>query len=337
MDYAYLLNQIKTFTGSEQLFSVRLDKMAGDASERSFYRLKCNKKKSFVLMRYKPPQPSKHETLVEVWKYFYDQNLGVPELYHHHIEGGVLFFEDCGDITLEQLAHNESPERYYPYYKQAIDLLLRIQQAGSKKIDRRCPAFRLAFDAEKFCWELDFFIENMLQEKLQIKLELQDKQELQTHFLNLVKVLAAQPRYLTHRDYHSRNLMIKDNKVRIVDFQDARLGLCQYDLASLLRDSYVKLAEKEIDSLLEYYIIQKEQAENISIDRKAFRRLFDYTSIQRNLKAVGTFAYLACKCGKTKYLDYIPQTLLYVKTNLAKYPELTPLQECLSKYLPEVQ
>ena len=317
VDQAYLLQQAQSIMG-QSVPAVRLEKLKGDASERNFHRLQFNQEQSLVLMEFDPPKPERQTELVRVWEYFNRQQLGVPQLYYHDQDKGLLFFEDCGDLTLEQLAHNEPAEVYYPYYEQAIDLLFKLQQAGVHDPDPDCPAFHLAFDTEKLNWELEFFLKYMLEEHRQIKLPPEDKQEIKEFFLALAKELAAEPHYLTHRDYHSRNLMIKEDQLRLVDFQDARMGLCQYDLASLLKDSYVQLEEQQVDKLLEYYVRRKEEIEEVSIDRQRFRQIFDYTCIQRNLKAVGTFAYLASQRGLTDYLKFIPPTLRYVKLNLSK-------------------
>jgi hypothetical protein len=335
VDQEQLLQQVQTISG-QPVSSLTLDRLKGDASERNFYRVRFNRQHSQVLMAFDPPQPEKQAQLELVWRYFKSQDLGVPLLYYHDLKRGLLFFEDCGDVTLEQVVHKEPAEVYYPYYEQAIELLLKIQLAGIRYRDPDCPVFQRAFDTEKLCWELDFFLEHMLGDYLKLRLPPEDERGLKEHFLDLCRQLAAEPHYLTHRDYHSRNLMIKDGRIRLVDYQDARLGLCQYDLASLLRDSYVQLSESQVNSLLEYYIRLKQEAEGAVIDRKRFRQIFDYTCIQRSLKAVGTFAYLACQRSKPEYLKFIPNTLKYVRQNLNKYPELNAFRQLLGKYLPEV-
>ncbi len=335
VDQEYLSARLSAITG-QTVLSITIEKLKGDASERNFYRLRLDERQSLVLMEFNPPKPDRQLDVELVGGYFYRHQLGVPRLYYHDKQKGLLFFEDCGELTLEQLVHNESAANYYPCYEQAIDLLLKIQQTGRDNIDTKCPAFGLAFDTEKLSFELDFFLQHMLEGQRKLELSPQDKQELRAHFLDLCRILAAEPRCLTHRDYHSRNVMVKDGRIKLVDFQDARMGLCQYDLASLLRDSYVQLDDGLVDSLLEYYIRGKERLEGVFVDRERFRQVFDYTSIQRNLKAVGSFAYLAGCRGLSFYLKFIPPTLEYVSQNLSKYPELKKIKLLLSKYLPEV-
>ena len=95
---------------------------------------------------------------------------------------------------------------------------------------------------------------------------------------------------LCHRDYHSRNLMLHDGSLYIIDFQDARMGPDTYDLVSLLRDSYVDIADRELDELIAYFLALKRRR-HAGRRRDEFRRRFDLMALQRNLKALGTFGY----------------------------------------------
>ena len=149
--------------------------------------------------------------------------------------------------------------------------------------------------------------------------------------------LASQPRVFVHRDYHSRNLMVAGERLGVIDFQDALMGPATYDLASLLRDAYIALDESLIDRLIDYYLDQLQEGRHLWTNREAFRRLFDFTSIQRNLKAAGRFVYIDRVKGNPKFLADIPRTLGYVKRNLHKYPELFTLDKLLSHYVPELQ
>ena len=126
----------------------------------------------------------------------------------------------------------------------------------------------------------------------------------------LVETLAAEPRVLCHRDYHSRNLMLHDERLYIIDFQDARMGPDTYDLVSLLRDSYVDLPEQTVDELIAYFLALKGQTGRAD---EAFRRRFDLMALQRNLKALGTFGYQTTARRNPVYIQYIPRTLRYVR------------------------
>jgi aminoglycoside/choline kinase family phosphotransferase len=141
----------------------------------------------------------------------------------------------------------------------------------------------------------------------------------------------------THRDYHSRNLMVDGGRLGVIDFQDALMGPATYDLASLLRDAYIQLDEALVDDLVAYYLDRMAERGSVWNDRPAFRFLFDLTSIQRNLKAAGRFVYIDRVKGNAKFLADVPRVLGYVKRNLQKYSDLAALRKHLTPYVPELQ
>jgi aminoglycoside/choline kinase family phosphotransferase len=152
----------------------------------------------------------------------------------------------------------------------------------------------------------------------------------------MAELLAGQPAVFVHRDYHSRNLMVDGNRLGIIDFQDALMGPATYDLASLLRDAYIQLDDALIDELIQYYVAGL-AARRVHVDPAGYRRLFDLTSIQRNLKAAGRFVYIDRVKHNPRFLADIPRVLGYVRRNLEKYPELATLRSHLSPYVPELQ
>jgi aminoglycoside/choline kinase family phosphotransferase len=134
-----------------------------------------------------------------------------------------------------------------------------------------------------------------------------------------------------------REAQVNGSYLGVIDFQDALMGPASYDLASLLRDAYVALDESFIDELIARYLENMAGSAAVPVDRHEFRRLFDFTSIQRNLKAAGRFVYIDRVKHNPKFLADIPRTLGYVRRNLAKYPELAPLRKHLAPYVPELE
>jgi aminoglycoside/choline kinase family phosphotransferase len=126
--------------------------------------------------------------------------------------------------------------------------------------------------------------------------------------------------------------MLHAGRLHIIDFQDARLGPDTYDLASLLRDSYVDLTDREVDELIAYFLALKGGS-----DPAAFRRRFDAMALQRNLKALGTFGYQTTARGNPVYIQYIPRTLRYVRTNLDRAPRFARLRELLAGPIDELR
>ena len=154
----------------------------------------------------------------------------------------------------------------------------------------------------------------------------------------MVNELADEPRVLCHRDYHSRNLMLHDGGLFIIDFQDARMGPDTYDLVSLLRDSYVDLDSRQVDELIAYFLALKHgTAACRPAEAAEFRRRFDLMALQRNFKALGTFGYMTVARGNPVYIQYIPRTLNYVRANLAKYPRFGRLRGILAELIDEVR
>lgn len=177
--------------------------------------------KSWVLMEWEPFDPENY-SLLSVQKHFKKNNVLVPEVISQSGELGIILYEDLGHITLEhEFYKSRNPYGVLGYYKMALDELLKIHLIASKD-QSPCVAFNLAFDIEKLSWELNFtkkhFIEGILQYN-------QCGSELEKEFIKISEILSRPPKFIQHRDYHSRNIMVFQNKVRVIDFQDARIGL----------------------------------------------------------------------------------------------------------------
>lgn len=332
----------------------RIAALQGDASNRRYYRVRLSGAEagpSLVLMELAAPEDFKASEekvsagtvavrelpFINILRHLQACRVAVPQLYHYEEPAGWVFLEDLGDATLWELLQGRDPKTLKEYYLQAVDELLKIQHEGSRRNGSDCIAFGRAFDVPLLLWEFDHFLEYGVGVYKGRRLPPGDRQRALELFEGLARSLAAQPRCLTHRDYHSKNLMVRDGQVRVLDFQDALMGPPQYDLASLLRDSYVQLPEDLVQDLLAYYLERTETLGGMSPDRAEFLKLFDYMSIQRNLKAAGRFAYIQAVKKNPGYLPFIPPTLAYVRRNFKKHPELRELQGVLSRYVEELQ
>jgi len=263
--------------------------------------------------------------------------VAVPAIYHYDQEAGLVYLEDFGDVQLMQAcAKGQGPStaRYYHY---AIETLVTIHTKATAPADPGCVAFHRTFDVPLLMWEFDHFLEYGVVARQGSPMSAEDFLAVRAEFRRIAEAIAAQPRVFTHRDYHSRNLMVIGDRLGVLDFQDALMGPASYDLASLLRDAYLALEEPLVDELIDAYLDRMERSGAGLGDRAAFRRLFDLTSIQRNLKAAGRFVYIDRVKGNPKFLADIPRVLGYVKCNLDRYPELAPLRKHLAPYVPELQ
>ena len=191
--------------------------------------------------------------------------------------------------------------------------------------------YRIAFDVDKLTWEMEFFIKHFIEAYRGVVIPPAAREELRREFGCLIDSLAAEPRVLCHRDYHSRNLMLREGSLYIIDFQDARMGPDTYDLVSLLRDSYVDLPEETVSELLAYFLALSGR----SGEEREFRQRFDVMALQRNLKALGTFGYQTTARRNPVYIQYIPRTLRYVRNNLDQVPQFTRIRELLATLVEE--
>ena len=303
--------------------------LTGDASDRRYYRVLLKDARPIVLAMHAGPIDYHSMPFVAIAKLLSEVPLPVPRILHHSDPLGVLGLEDLGDVTLQAHLGATTPAEHEALYRQAVGLIVRMQQRGEALRSDAYPPYRIAFDVEKLTWELEFFVKHYLLAYKGAPLSGTVREALRAEWAAIVEELAAEPRVLCHRDYHSRNLMLHDGSLYIIDFQDARMGPDTYDLASLLRDSYVDLSHGQVDSLIAYFLAHK----GGTTDEDEFRRRFDLMALQRNLKALGTFGYMTTSRNNTGYIQYIPRTLSYVKANLAKYPRFGRLQELLEPWL----
>jgi aminoglycoside/choline kinase family phosphotransferase len=324
---------------------IHCEVLQGDASDRSYFRIsqrnsegllrnKSQKNlQSLIVMQLEKPVLEMEIDFIRILKFLRDLDLPAPELFYYDVPKGLLFLEDCGTMTLKDHLH-EFPQDKTRFYRQAIELLVRMQNQATGSIDSTCPAYHRKFDVKKLMWELSFMLDYYVDEFCGSPLESSARKELREVFIPLCESLAAEKVCFTHRDYHSRNLMCDQGHLILIDFQDARMGPCQYDLVSLLKDSYVKIEDALVEELIDYYILLKEKEEGQKVDRERFREIFDKMSIQRNLKAVGTFAYQSVKKNNNRYESFITPTLGYVRKALRRQFKDTSLQKLLLKYIP---
>ncbi|MFQ5580675.1 MAG: aminoglycoside phosphotransferase family protein [Nitrospiria bacterium] len=339
---------------------VHLDKLAGDGSNRAYCRLSWKEDDalhSFIVMVLADPEafkaseeagsgevPSiKEIPFINIQKHLLNCKLPVPEIIDSNLEEGWILLEDLGDVTLAQEIEGQLQNRpfLFGYYQKAIDTLITLQIEASSVPNPPTIAHHRQFDQALFLWEFDHFIEYGIEKRKRIVLPKQKKKEIRAYFIEIACHLAEISPVYVHRDYHSRNLMIQPGpegkRIRLIDFQDALMGPPQYDLASLLRDSYINLPEELVDALIQYYIEELERRAEKPVERERFRELFDLASIQRNLKAAGRFVYFDQVKHKSQFLLNVPPTLLKVKHNLLKYEKLRPLHHLLIPYVSEFQ
>jgi len=309
----------------------RVVPLTGDASDRRYFRILLGDAPSIVLALNSAPFDVRTLPFVNVATLMAKMPVPIPQVLGHADDLGVLALQDLGDVTLQAHLGAASPAEHAALYRQAVALIATLQKRGEQLASPEYLPYGISFDVEKLTWELDFFTKHFLEAYRGVTLTDDQQTALREEFAVIVRELAAEPRVLCHRDYHSRNLMLHESQLYIIDFQDARMGPDTYDLVSLLRDSYVDLPEQTVDDLLAYFLALK----GVAGHEPDFRRRFELMALQRNLKALGTFGYQTTARRNPVYIQYIPRTLRYVRTNLEQQPRFGRLRELLATYVDE--
>jgi aminoglycoside/choline kinase family phosphotransferase len=323
-------------TGYLERFGVidaRVVPLTGDASDRKYFRILPPGDESFVLAVHSAPFEFATLPFANTAALFSAMPLPVPDILGHADDLGVLALEDLGDVTLQAHLGAAAADKHAALYVQAVTFIDVIQRRGRELAGPKYLPYGIAFDVEKLTWELNFFVKHFLEAYRGAVMEQTERDGLAAEFTRIVTELAAEPRVLCHRDYHSRNLMWRDGRLRMIDFQDARLGPDTYDLASLLRDSYVDLPPSLLDELLAYFLTLQGRSD----ERERFRRRFDQMALQRNLKALGTFGYQTTARRNPVYIQYIPRTLRYVRETLERDARFSRLRDLLATHLDELR
>ncbi len=321
---------------------VKIEQMAGDASDRLFCRIR-KENESLVLMKYAAPFKEEELPYINIWHFLNNHDFPVPQILHVYPDQGILVLSDLGNSLLQdsvlQLKEEKNNKKIIALYEKGIELIVNLQFTGTSALDENCVASKYSLDKERFLFELNFFYEHYVMGLLQMDLENNDKKEIKDLFETLSEETSHLEKVLCHRDFHSRNLLIVHDNLYMTDFQDARLGPYTYDLASFLRDSYVNHEEEFVDEMIEFYFAHMQKTlsqKNHYVDkgknywlkhffpaedkknRERFRKEFDLTCIQRNIKAIGTFAFQYHIKKNPYYIQYIPHTLRQIRANLKK-------------------
>jgi N-acetylmuramate 1-kinase len=319
----------------------RVVPLLGDASDRLYFRVAPPDGQTLVLALHAGPIEIATLPFAAVAALLQRIPLPVPRILGHSDPLGIVALQDLGDVTLQAHLGATTATEHAALYQQAVRFIERLQRRGAELASDAHPSYRLAFDVGKLTWELDFFVRHLVEHYRGAALSAAERRALAEEWRSIAGELAAEPRVLCHRDYHSRNLMLHGGALFVIDFQDARMGPDTYDLVSLLHDSYVDMGDRDRDELVSYFLALK-RPDGGPASRDAggsleFRRRFDLMAVQRTLKALGTFGYQATTRRNPAYIQYIPRTLAYARSTMEKHPRFARLRELLAAHLEELR
>ena len=297
-----------------------------DASTRVYFRVPW-KRGTAVAAVYPEPFDATLHPYLDLTRLFLECQLPVPEVYEVDGTLGIIMQEDLGDNQLCKVFETATADEREVLIEESIELIARIQAATAKAFELDSIASRLAFDEAKLAWELNFFFEHYFGSYRKDNLSHGRTAELKAELNDIAADLAARPRVLCHRDFHSFNLIMdKQGRLRVIDHQDARMGPATYDLVSLLLDRVTcapSLAEIRAHRL--FLLAARERLGLPPYDPDEFSREFRLMTVQRCLKACGTFSYQVGVRGRTDPYEQFIRPMLEIAAQAADWLQRFPV------------
>lgn len=302
-------------------------RLTADASTREYFRVRRNGKTAIACV-YPEPFVAEEQSYLDVSDLFRSNGLPVAAILDVDEKLGIILQEDLGDTILRDVIATASSERREELIDDAIRIIPRIQAATQSAFERHSIASRLRFDVEKLSWELNFFKEHYFTTFRKQPLHADTDAAISAEFLELCRQLSDRASVLCHRDFHAANLMVdSDGDLRIIDHQDARIGAASYDLVSLLLDRVTDPPSPEwLAAKRRLFLDERERIGLPVLDEADFANEFRLQTVQRCLKAVGTFSYQSVNRGKTYFVPFINpmfEIVLRAAVKLQRFPVLT--------------
>ncbi len=290
--------------------TLTIEWLAGDGSDRCYYRIHSPElTASYVLMQLSGQDAKalaeNGYDWIKIADLLTEQKIAVPRVVASMPQHAALIIEDYGDQMLENivfgLAAEQNTSAITGHYKSCFDILAHFLNIPK---DMKATWCSRAFDRERFEWELNFFADKYLKAALSVEFKGAVAEQFKKEVAALSSFLAGYSNYFVHRDFHSRNIMVQNSRLAVIDFQDARLGPPSYDLVSLCFDSYVPFSATLRSSLMDEglkrfgAIVPKSTVTEV---RDTWKPML----IQRQLKAIGSFGFLTIDKKRGDYLKYV--------------------------------
>lgn len=308
------MDRIKEYIKSTPFSEYEVSVASADASFRKYYRLK-NTSESLIFMDSSLEKDSL-VPFVDITSRLLDAQVDAPKILYKDMKMGYLILEDFGERHYLDVL---DASNFKELYKKAIECIIKMQDA---KVD----ALPL-YDKDFLHFEMDLMEEWYISKLLNKPLNTAQKEILQTSLDAISKVnLSQMQNIFVHRDFHSRNILLRDDeKIGVIDYQDAMCGGVTYDLVSLLKDCYIEFKREDIEELALYFRDRK----NLKVSDAEFLKYFDFMGMQRHIKVLGVFARLYLRDSKDGYLKDIPLTLKYLLDASKRYDETKELYKLL--------
>ena len=322
-----LLRQTRMHFPRLDVAEIKISPIQKGGSDRKFYRIRCSAEQALILVKYNLER-EENRHYVPIANFLGTHGIRVPEIYFHDPDEGLIWLEDLGECDIYSY-RQESWLVRRAFYESAlgqIATLHALPESVCVEMKEHLPA---EFDAELYRWEQNYFFKNCLGRYFKIdKVKLAPVAALPA-LQEIAQLVASFPRVLVHRDFQSQNIIMRNGQAYLIDFQGMRPGLPYYDLASLLYDPYVDLAEAERTELIAYY--RSRQLENgLTIDGD-FDLKLRLCAMQRLMQALGAYGFLGLVKGHKHFLQHVPAAMKSLRCTVAKIGNIEPLDELLAE------
>ncbi|MCA1642791.1 MAG: phosphotransferase [Acidobacteria bacterium] len=296
-----------------------------DASTREYFRIPWRGGTAVAAVYPEPFDPEVHP-FIDVTRLFEAAELPVPAILDVDSKAGIIVQEDLGDRQLRRVFETVTEDEREAYVESAISIIADIQAATTLAHERNSIASRLAFDEAKLAWEMDYFVEHYFKSYRREHLSHGVEAELRAELNDIAAELAARPRVLCHRDFHTSNLIVDGKeRLRVIDHQDARMGPASYDLVSLLLDRQTATPPlAEIRQRRLYFIEERKSRGLEEVAADDFSREFRLMTVQRCLKACGTFSYQTGVSGRAAVYEHFIQPMILIALQAAEWLDRFP-------------
>ena len=299
--------------------------LSGDASHRKFYR---DKKNNSIIVYAKKEKRKNLLIYAAINELLNNNKILTPRLISEKYKKNYIIIEDLGDYTGLKKFKNYKIDNYIKLF----EILKKLKLVRKRTINTFLKTNYTIknYSNNELLREAKLFSEWYMPKIIKKKLSLSKKLYIKI-IKKLILSLKLKKKVFVHRDFHISNIMIKKNKIYLIDSQDAVFGNEAYDLASLIDDVRIKIKLKNREKIYEKFISNQKK-----INLKKLRNDFEILSILRNLKIIGIFTRLSKRDKKHKYLKLIPYAWKMIDERRKHNTRFEELNNFLSIYFQKI-
>jgi aminoglycoside/choline kinase family phosphotransferase len=290
-------------------------------SDRKFYRVRCSPDQTIILVKYNLER-EENRHYVQIAEFLTGHAIGAPKIYFHDPAEGLIWIEDLGERDLFGF-RNETWMVRRAFYESALDEVAKLHRLPEEVCVGVKDSLPAEFNTELYQWEQRYFFENCLGRYFKLDTNEIEKLAALPALSQIANHLSGLPRNLVHRDFQSQNIIVRNGRAYLIDFQGMRPGLAEYDLASLLYDPYVDLSEAERAELIRHYCGGNGPGN--------FEETLRLCAMQRLMQALGAYGFLGLVKGNQSFLQYIPKALGSLREMVGQIDKLEPLASALGQ------